>query len=286
MFDPLKTLLPFLLVGCFTTDSDGDGLTNQQEQDGGTNPDVADSDGDGLDDLIEVEFVGTDPTLADTDGDGAQDGAEVELGLDPLDERSHPYTLGWPMLSELEKDVLAQGVAPPIAAVGQRVRRATVYDRLAEAVDLYDFAGKPTVVSVQPWHGPEDGDAEYFPFWLDREPELVAPFMPSYWLRDEAFAGSYYLMVVVRGRPDFSSEPPTIEGMEAYCAFDHPEIGCFADASWELYDHVGNPEGSAWLLLDENMIVRSFVLNPESDWETAFTDLEEKLAIMLDIVPP
>src|SRR5205823_14967458 len=42
-----------------------------------------DSDGDGLTDDQEVD-LGTDPLSADTDGDGIPDGREVSLGLDPL----------------------------------------------------------------------------------------------------------------------------------------------------------------------------------------------------------
>lgn len=42
-----------------------------------------DSDGDGLTDEQEVDLA-TDPLSADTDGDGVDDGDEVSLGLDPL----------------------------------------------------------------------------------------------------------------------------------------------------------------------------------------------------------
>jgi hypothetical protein len=45
---------------------------------------VADSDGDGLDDIQE-EALGTDPHNWDTDGDGISDGVEVATGTDPLD---------------------------------------------------------------------------------------------------------------------------------------------------------------------------------------------------------
>ena len=49
----------------------------------GTDPNVTDTDGDGLDDAAEVLVHRTDPTNPDTDGDGINDGAEVEAGLDP-----------------------------------------------------------------------------------------------------------------------------------------------------------------------------------------------------------
>jgi len=72
-------------------DSDQDGLTNAQEIAIGTEIFVADTDGDGILDGIEVAgsngFV-TNPLLADTDGDGIRDGLEVATGSDPTDPAS------------------------------------------------------------------------------------------------------------------------------------------------------------------------------------------------------
>lgn len=48
---------------------------------------VGDSDGDGLSDEEEAD-LGTDPNNPDTDGDGVTDGAEVDCGSDPLDPDS------------------------------------------------------------------------------------------------------------------------------------------------------------------------------------------------------
>ncbi|HVR36440.1 MAG TPA: carboxypeptidase regulatory-like domain-containing protein [Methylomirabilota bacterium] len=65
-------------------DSDGDGLTNCAEVILGTDPARGDTDGDGLSDGMEVTQLRTDPTRVDTDGDGLDDGAEVDLGTNPL----------------------------------------------------------------------------------------------------------------------------------------------------------------------------------------------------------
>ena len=46
----------------------------------------SDADGDGLNLYRETRIHGTDPTLADTDGDGVTDGDEVTAGSDPTDE--------------------------------------------------------------------------------------------------------------------------------------------------------------------------------------------------------
>lgn len=66
-------------------DSDGDGLTDEQETALGTSPNNPDSDGDGLSDGDEVNTYQTDPLNADSDGDGLSDGAEVnQHGTSPL----------------------------------------------------------------------------------------------------------------------------------------------------------------------------------------------------------
>ncbi len=93
-----------------TGDLDGDGLTDFEEYESGTNPASADTDGDGLPDAWEIdngldpldasdaaldpdgdglsnlaEFeAGTDPAKADTDGDGMPDDWELTVGTDPL----------------------------------------------------------------------------------------------------------------------------------------------------------------------------------------------------------
>jgi Concanavalin A-like lectin/glucanases superfamily/Bacterial TSP3 repeat len=64
-------------------DPDMDTRTNLEEQSSLTNPQLSDSDSDGLDDGAE-ETEGTNPLNPDTDGDSLSDGWEVANGLDPL----------------------------------------------------------------------------------------------------------------------------------------------------------------------------------------------------------
>jgi hypothetical protein len=59
------------------SDPDSDTLTNFVELEFGTNPALADTDADGLNDGAEILTHATDPLVADTDGDGINDGAEV-----------------------------------------------------------------------------------------------------------------------------------------------------------------------------------------------------------------
>jgi Tol biopolymer transport system component len=66
-------------------DDDGDGLTNNEEAQYGTDPSNPDTDGDELFDGDEVKRYSTNPLNADTDADGLSDGEEVlRRGTDPL----------------------------------------------------------------------------------------------------------------------------------------------------------------------------------------------------------
>ena len=65
-------------------DPDNDGLTNEAEEQLGTNPIFKDSDFDGLSDGDEVNVYHTNPLCVDTDGDGVPDGVEVMIDTDPL----------------------------------------------------------------------------------------------------------------------------------------------------------------------------------------------------------
>jgi outer membrane protein OmpA-like peptidoglycan-associated protein len=71
--------------GSGSSDNDNDGLTKREEKELGTDPDNADTDGDGLKDGEEVRNYITDPLNPDTDGDTLKDGDEVRLHkTDPL----------------------------------------------------------------------------------------------------------------------------------------------------------------------------------------------------------
>ena len=92
-------------LACLELDGDGDGLGDATELGIGTDPTVADTDGDGLKDGEEVDDLGTDPLDADTDDDGLGDGDEVS-GSGQLD--------GWgatdPLAADTDGDGLNDGL--------------------------------------------------------------------------------------------------------------------------------------------------------------------------------
>ena len=64
-------------------DTDADGLSDAYETILGTNPNLADTDGDRLNDRLEVRVLHTNPLLADSDGDGFSDFTEVNQDGNP-----------------------------------------------------------------------------------------------------------------------------------------------------------------------------------------------------------
>ena len=69
-------------------DTDGDGLTDEEEEALGTDPENHDTDGDHIDDRLENER-GTDPLLSDSDDDGLTDMEEMLIvGTNPINPDS------------------------------------------------------------------------------------------------------------------------------------------------------------------------------------------------------
>jgi hypothetical protein len=103
-------------------DNDGDGLSNSQETELGTDPANPDTDADGLSDGEEVNIFGTNPKNQDTDGDGLNDSREVrELNTSPtnpdtdgdnLNDGAEVSAGSNPLLNDTDGDGLADGIDP------------------------------------------------------------------------------------------------------------------------------------------------------------------------------
>jgi hypothetical protein len=76
------------IVTVTTPDADNDGLNDCEEKTYGSDPNVADTDGDGLSDGDEVHVYGTSPTDDDADDDGLKDGDEITYGTGVFDPDS------------------------------------------------------------------------------------------------------------------------------------------------------------------------------------------------------
>lgn len=91
-----------------------------------------DTDGDGLTDAEEAE-LGSDPLITDTDGDGWTDGVEDNSHTNPTDPNDHPYEGGWPI------DACRYDLAPTGMAEGDVINDVTLLDQYDEELRLHDL---------------------------------------------------------------------------------------------------------------------------------------------------
>jgi thiol-disulfide isomerase/thioredoxin len=139
-------LIPLALsIGCVEAELEFAGL----DQATLGNSASLDSDGDGVSDEEEIAN-GTDPESDDTDLDGWTDGEEVERNTDPTDGSDKPYEGGWP-IGDCRNDVSADsslsqgGTAPDFELT----------DSFGDTVRLHDFCHMAVlVVTGAEWCGP------------------------------------------------------------------------------------------------------------------------------------
>ncbi len=149
-------------------DTDGDGLRDGGEANRGTDPLVADTDGDGLLDGEEVKDYGSDPLSEDSDGDGYLDPWEVAEGSDPADAESVIYKGGWPY--NPDKDSIDAPTIDEVsgkAKVGDKLVRGKFVDQYGDEVDLYDFYGQGQYVVLDysaEWCPPCQGFASWLSY--------------------------------------------------------------------------------------------------------------------------
>jgi thiol-disulfide isomerase/thioredoxin len=165
--------------------------------------DAPDEDGDRLECSRELE-AGTDPNVADSDGDGYLDGDEVTEGSDPTDSSDLIYQGGWPYYWDKDSidgpawfnDTGSDTKVRP--RVGVTLPRLLTVDQFGDEVEVYDFAyqGKPIMLDLSTeWCAPckaiarwleesDDSILEDYPWWNPNWsgiPELVAD-GEVYWL--------------------------------------------------------------------------------------------------------
>ena len=99
-------------------DTDGDGLDDAVELGFGSDPTEADTDGEGLTDDVEL-LRGSHPNMTDTDGDGLDDAGEVAFDSSPIDpDTDHDLMLDWrerevgalPNVTDSDGDGLLDGI--------------------------------------------------------------------------------------------------------------------------------------------------------------------------------
>ena len=149
-----------------SSDDDGDGLTYEQEEQYGTDPDSNDSDADGLLDADEID-MGTDPLSADSDLDGFADADEVSAGTNPRWQWSHTFEKGDYLIGNCpvfpdESNSGPTGVSSydgvtPAYQEGDIMHNVAEggIDMYGQEVPVYSFCGNYTLITESAeWCGP------------------------------------------------------------------------------------------------------------------------------------
>ena len=109
-----------LMVSCGVPDSDIDVYAN--------------ADGDCMTDVEELE-LGTNPNLADSDGDGVGDCAELDCVSDPLNGSEQCYACGW-KLNDPHR------LASSGAGIGDVIANRSLPDQCGDSVAIWDMYGE------------------------------------------------------------------------------------------------------------------------------------------------
>ncbi len=172
-----------LLVAC-NPDPDGDGLTNDEEAEFGTDPNDPDSDGDGLDDKDE-RTVGSNPNNPDTDGDGWTDREEIDLVTNPLNKFDWDFGSDrWPDFTHSAGDIADADTYQ----MGEVFPDFTYEDQFGNEVSLHQFYDYVILLDLSAgWCGPCQTVAQTAnDEWKDfrRDGFLIVHLMLADWTND------------------------------------------------------------------------------------------------------
>ncbi len=225
-----------------------------------------DADEDRLDCELELQ-AGTDPELADSDGDGYLDGDEVTEGSDPTDPDSLIYEGGWPYYWDKDSidgpdwfyDAGTDTKVRP--AIGVKLPRLVGVDQFGEQVEIYDFAyhGKPILLDLSTeWCSPCKAIAR----WLEESDDSILADYP-WWNSDwtgipELVANGdvYWLTVLYEDSAGLDAYPRVASRW--YDDYPLPYIPVLADTEDRMnrwLRNTGIPTGN---LLDEEMTMLTF----------------------------
>jgi len=245
-------------------DGDGDGLTDLQEAELGTDPTKTDTDEDGLDDKTEVELQ-TDPLMSDTDEDGYTDFEENHAGTDPTDAASVIYKGGWPY--NVHKDEMEDPGWDTEPANGTTLPEYIAMDQHEEMVNLYDFVGRGKNIMIDfstPWCGPckalasylSDGDEDHF-LWDTPYDDQEGFYQPYPWWKEHygdlyrmVLEGELYWITIICT----TTNPIDISYIQAWEEnYPHELIPVLFDENLQLRDFLGVRSFPTLNLLDENL---------------------------------
>lgn len=252
-------------------DTDGDGVSDDDEASAGTDPESSDSDADGLTDLEELSG-GTDPLLGDTDGDGYADADELAVGTDPTDAESGIYTGGWPYNSN--KDTMTEGDASEVAAVDGIVPRFVFMDQFGQMVDIYDFAqqGKPMIIDL----------SGVWCYWCNEAAKLIegdASELNGYGLEpihDAIVNGDiYWITILDSTRSGEAANDDTAENW--YNLYTFEPVLVLSDVNQESTAWISPRGYPTMMFVDENMVITDYNKNDYTKAMKAAINYSESL---------